>query len=659
MGASQSAASGPLTHEKLFELTKDTRTMMDKLLEYTTQKIAISDFLQLSSPDGCKKYVMFLTNRLHQFFYELQVAPGTDKRGVIFFRSIKDLAAPSKEEDVERQSLCLTIAYFYTRIFQIYGALALTLIDDVSYISQSGVMELTERAALRAPGYHPTTYHGGAEFPLGMPPAYIGGAEFTLRNMGNFRFLKGFLMDQTYGDKGYRTRYVGDDNSRGAVYFNANVDREDLSIEQEGVFYIAYTNAKDFVKLSVTAKEVGIGSSNLSVTFGRIRYFRNGELEEKEMSMPSSIKRTITLVGKPINGSMTYTIEGSSTSLNDYLLRMFAVLIPYVKSILTTKETQGVVSADSVAEPLMIRRVLENLKRVKPLGHCIARGLQLLRNAPFQDDPNMSYICKPKFLETARGAQDGIRLSRSGIPAPGERLKDSPGISALAQLFYDTILLGNNQIQIGTAPGPSGKSTKQQYLEFITVMARLFGDQEMMAKDAETKVRNGVEQIKDRRDRDLCAMLSPTDRENLGISSPVAKEVYQYVGQLFQRQLRHATECGKIFQQLFNVKRDPQTGAVQIALSTNIIQGGFPEINRINHDAREVLMNYYKDCETTYLHGMKTVIDSKIKERNPVVNRPANSKGTFTVVPIAPNASKTIPIAPSRKGVPMVIPKPF
>jgi hypothetical protein len=113
MGGSSSVPS-ELTHEKLFELTKDTRAIMDKLLEYTTKKISVNDFLQLSNPEGCKKYVLFMTNSLHKLFYELQIAPSTDRRGVIFFRSIKELGQPTKEEDVERQSLCLTLAYFYT-----------------------------------------------------------------------------------------------------------------------------------------------------------------------------------------------------------------------------------------------------------------------------------------------------------------------------------------------------------------------------------------------------------------------------------------------------------------------------------------------------------------------------------------------------------------
>ena len=144
MGGSASLPAG-LDHQQLFDMTKDTRLIMNKLLDYGLHKITVSEFVKLSSPEGSKKYVMFLANSIHKLFYELQVEPGTDKRGVIFFRSIKDLTEPTAQEKVERQSLCLTLAYFYTRIFQIYGSIALTLIDDINDISQIGIFDGTDQ----------------------------------------------------------------------------------------------------------------------------------------------------------------------------------------------------------------------------------------------------------------------------------------------------------------------------------------------------------------------------------------------------------------------------------------------------------------------------------------------------------------------------------
>ena len=57
MGASQSL---PVTHEKLFELTKDTRNMMNILLTYMLKELTVRDFYSLSSPTECKKYVLHI-----------------------------------------------------------------------------------------------------------------------------------------------------------------------------------------------------------------------------------------------------------------------------------------------------------------------------------------------------------------------------------------------------------------------------------------------------------------------------------------------------------------------------------------------------------------------------------------------------------------------
>ena len=112
MGTSQSIPS-TLSREKVFELTRDTRGMMDIMLQYMLKELSVRDFLALSNPTECKKYVIFLANNLYKHFYELEIVPTKDKKGILAFRPVKDLV---KDDVDEKQSLCLTLAYFYTRI---------------------------------------------------------------------------------------------------------------------------------------------------------------------------------------------------------------------------------------------------------------------------------------------------------------------------------------------------------------------------------------------------------------------------------------------------------------------------------------------------------------------------------------------------------------
>ena len=117
-----------------------------------------------------------MANTIYKYFYELQIEPIKDKKGVIAFRSIKDLAGSTQERDQEKQSLCLVLAYYYARIFQIYGALALTLIDDISFMSSTGILTTIQgdQQRLLAPGQRSVIY----------------GGEISESTLGLFSFLK-------------------------------------------------------------------------------------------------------------------------------------------------------------------------------------------------------------------------------------------------------------------------------------------------------------------------------------------------------------------------------------------------------------------------------------------------------------------------------------
>ena len=53
---------------------------------------------------------------------------------------------------------------------------------------------------------------------------------------------------------------------------------------------------------------------------------------------------------------------------------------------------------------------------------------------------------------------------------------------------------------------------------------------------------------------------------------------------------------------------------LQIKINDAVLKGGFPVIDRINNSARQLLVDYYSNCETTYIRGMKTILDDKNKE---------------------------------------------
>ncbi len=620
MGAGQSIPT-TLTRQKAFELTRDTRGMMDILLDYMLKEITVRDFLALSNPNECKKYVIFLANSIYKHFYELQIKPIKDKQGVIAFRPIKELTNPSEVDESERQSLCLILSYFYTRIFQIYGALALTVIDDVRVLSDSGALPyITESAkkGLLAPGYRPFTTSGGT---------------ISASGLGNFNFLRSYLFDERDPLRGYLTLYSGEGDSRGRIYFVPKIDERDefgrpitttLISEtkvQRGIFFIGYSGGKLYSQLEAYSRIEGIDGYT-RFTFGKLKLYKKEGEPPQIIELTSEIipQRTIIIERSIGAKSYIYSIKDSTKTIKDYFDDTFSKIVEYIKKNTiddsSIRSSSGIILSETgTSEELRLAKIVQALTRDKPLAHCLARAMQLLTTYPLgKDEPAVSLICKAKFLEHTKVTPTGVKttVSRSGIPKSGTSLDTSPGIAALSQLFYDTFD-STPKIVVGNL---------KQYTDFMKKLSIDFGDTAAEAKFSASiikpeDIKDGIKGIKNRRDQALCTGIP----ESLLVPSNSAKSVYQVVNKLLQIQVKHASECGKIVKQLFNIERDKSSLRYRISLSDNIIKKGFPEIQRINYLAREVLTNYYSNCESTYAQGMKMVLLSSPDSSKIIKNR--------------------------------------
>jgi hypothetical protein len=575
MGAASSLPS-TLTREKVIELTQSTRSVMNVILSYMLKEISIRDFYDLSDPNKCKKYVLFLANTLDKTFYELRLTPIKDKSGILAFRTIKELIEPSESEKLERQSLCLILSYFYTRIFQIYGALALTLIDDASVMSDKGLLvQMPTTARLPTPGSKPFTAIGG-----------------SIPDLGVFNFAKTFIYgDNPSYDYGYRTKFPNY-----VIYFKRGASE---GLSYSGIFTIGYRGAQNFFTLEINARSEKFDNSDVYIVLKKIRY------SKKSGSPIISIDIPLELVGTKsfhILSQYTglrereYSIKGSELSVPEYFESIFDKVVPYMRKLYgddsyteyTNDKPQYTsykgYEASSTVKELDLNRILHNLQKEKPLGHCVARALQLLRNVPLKDQDGISYICKAKFME----GKDG--LSRSGLPVPGSGLDTSPGLTALSLLFYDTVQYGSPKITMSN-------DSLAKYTEFMRNMAILFGDS--------PEGKQTLSSIKNKRDRELCGPII----SDISVPTNITSKVYSYVNMLYKKQVEHSAKAGAIFNMLFNIKKDKSTGITYITLHENILKNGIPEINKINNYTRDVLVDYYKGCESIYIQGMKEVLD--------------------------------------------------
>jgi hypothetical protein len=637
MGAGTSKPSSFSERKKILEATKSTRDIVDIILEYLLREVHIRDLYLMASPTECKKYVIFLANTLASHFTEFRIAPGIDKKGVIAFRSIRDLAEQSESQRKETQSLCLYIAYFYIRIFQIYGAIALTLLDDASYMQEKGYSALMRDAYTK--GQLPTQFRGppgaGPQAYRAYGPTYVysapryaerekeirGGSITTPSKLGLFIFLNPVLLESVRGfttlTRSYKVNIKGPWTS--VIFIPSEPTRE----KQSGIFRVNLTERTSF-DINVTSRLTE--AENLVLTFESINY-GSGTREVKRDELLTESERFYVFEQR---GDAFEYVPRTSKTLEQILLHNITKLTEFVKERMPHRGSENTQKygysryneprrefrfeeASGVDEHLKLQKLVENLtSRHKPFGHCITRALQLLQNAPLNNHPVESHICNTKFLE-----------SRTSLPV-GASIDKSLGISTLANLFYDVIDSASPSLT------RSSEATTQ-YIAFMKQMANVFAAKSMDITSA-TKL---SEVSTETRDKEICG----TTTGPIEVPADTARQVYSVVSDLFAFQLQHASRCANILAKLFLIKK--VGGAYEIHIHPNIFKNGIPEINKISEEARNILTMYYSSCETIYQSGVK-VIASRV-----LTKKPAPVAPTAPPAPAARPRASSNPIPPT------------
>jgi hypothetical protein len=295
-----------------------------------------------------------------------------------------------------------------------------------------------------------------------------------------------------------------------------------------------------------------------------------------------------TYVVNVVYNSYTYTINNKS------ILQYFNDLC---KEIIHNP-SQNKDTNKSIPESLNIERIKMALQRDKPLGHCITRALQLLTSQPLENT-YYSSICKSKFLEKRSQSSEhkDEKFQRSGIPEIGNKLSDSPGLSSLAILFYDTVRVGSPNLE-------TRSSSIEEYMTFMRNMVLLFTDIPFQKETSTEYLKTlNLSKIETSKIKKACK-----NRLEQNITIPNTIGVEDTVRELFSIQYKHAIKCGKIISQLFTLTIG-EDGRKSVSINKNIMEKGFVEIDRITKLTRAVLVDYYTNCEAQYTIGVNKILE--------------------------------------------------
>jgi hypothetical protein len=572
MGAGASKAPPDITAKSL-----EAKRIAQEIFRFMISQMKFEEYLTLANPDQCKKYVILIADSLQKFFSKVKITPDKTKDGHIYFRKFDDVKGATPMS----QQYCMVIALFYVRIFQIYGALALSILDTDTNVYEfahgGGLDELeADDERVQSGGGLPVLTEEALRPGETLPSPYALLMPYLRRFQGNSEYYK-------------FTGYY--------IFLKMNPFVVD-GRQQYGMFYL-YEPGRTYTTSSIVGKI--LCNMRIEPTDKGMKLILSG------ITIQESKRRDIRLEDSTIRLQRS---ESGILGIGDYgnvgeiLNRRFLDILREASRQREDDEDDGKEREErrpgypykpeekkentKIKEQFRTFALMERLKKMdsQPIkAHCIARALQLVSPKGLQKEfPQtiISNICDSKFYS----AKDK-RFSQS-LPAMDEKIVDAKGIYTLWQLFFDKVLPD-------MSPDMSD-ATREKYKVASAYLSKAFGNPSPL-------------QLKEVPSKTATTYCSGKRDQQLKVESKEAITALRLVvGKMIETQAMHTAKVMKVLGKLFLI----QPGK-PITLHPNVLEGGLPAVNIIGEEARAILVAYYANCEALYGSGVQIIERSKAK----------------------------------------------
>ena len=543
----------------MLKATGDGKYFIEHAFFYMAGQMNMKDMLIMAQPGKCSEMIFLTAKALQTSFKKYKINPVRGDDGFVYFQKLDDMKGRCKGEikdDSTTYVICVTIAMFYIRIFQIYGALALTILDvDPLYYQQLGGAYLHPEGAIQEGAIQ----EGGKLRTDDLLPV-------------SFEILRRYL-SPTVADEYYKF-----DGTSYAIYFHKNIDafndvakvtmeiprkagqrknpRVEFSLrivtsQNQIVFHLS-----DFKGLKRSPEEKSQG-----MTF-RKGYGIESEYKWDGSIIPKAIEKKVIDIIKTAGGLATEESElearGEDRLSGDEKKR---VLLLGEKRVSPSLQTADLWS------------MFTDRKYTK--SHCVARAIQLVSSQALEKSvPPAIYssICKEKFMS-----------SSGTLPGLGQPILKEKGLFVLHQLFYDKLQQITPIVSVETQP---------KYQALNKLMAQVFLN----------PVATKMDSITDRSSKDYCDPKERKGRLVLVQDKGTIGKLREQVREMLLLQISHTAEVVKLLKELFILEK-----GMPVTLNPKIITGGLPSVNVIADKARDLLFNYYKTCEARYQVGVRAI----------------------------------------------------
>ena len=683
----------------------ETTNVLNTLLKRLVTDIDLRDMYSLADPRMCREYVVVATTALDKLFKAVKI--NKTKDGVLLFQKIKGIQYANPDPAKQTQ-YCRELAFFYVRIFQIYAAIALSIMDSdlptadpvmaEPQRDRRGVLFIKPDEGFK--GFKqkdiPTsmwsrlksTFQKGGKIEQGqtgyLEPGIVGPyailnrflivptdtkssmrmkrpgsrAEYSLRvsqeSLYDFdasgarvpklpmkpRVMYNGLAADMRIEGNYRVtleNFEGLSESRYRDFNEGNVNDEFLrDIEQmfndvkpaPSFSAVDFLKSRGLIESKTTTSPIsgsntvyvmnpaGSLGSALDIVYQGSHKYKDGEKErservriytdlsiteergtlgEKQYRLRLSLENTRTEpddliheLNRPEKPTKLFSdaripIDTEGRTMGAYLDRVFKAMLAE-KDEYETRD--GVYrTRDGLSEPLdsesipttmRIKDVWKALaKKPAVVSHCKARALQLLNIAGIRgiDQGAYSSMCLTKFPL----AKDG------SVPPAGQAITEEYGIKALAMLFVDKMLPQGPQI-----------TDTEEFRQFRVRFKEYF---------ERVPLREGQKEptkFSDVREKLMPGICEGHTKDRVLVGDAVYS-LRQKAKELFNRQAMHVGRAMRILFKLFDEKSIRRG---EFSLSSYVEKEGMEAIDKIAEETRNMLVEYYGDCEQKYKEGL-------------------------------------------------------
>ena len=598
--------------ERYIRTAKTSAELSDKILTALFSVTDYTDLLSLTKVDDCNRYVWVTAQAFDTLFERLQVQPVLGQaQEVRFVTTKKVVPAAGTAAAAERNKLCINVAYVYIRIFQIYAALALTVME--SNPTRLRISMGVPGASASAPKPKGQFLMGGGSVPRQRGGAMPSGA--TLERIGIFKFIKEFLRQNNTEI----IEFVADGkNALGAkhdrsFYFNS---KEVQSTADTSIVPAKWSmKGRRDVDINVSMRATEPNVYQLSINGTDVETYiysqslvRTEVVQSNYPNDPEALLDNIqAVIG--IDIAPGATVAGRQVALGSTGYGSYGTTAASVAS-----GSSFGASAASVAAPKAtistganlfqgyadIRRVFTDYRPTTegrptatagffPKAYCVARAMTLL--TPIFDSERTNKN-QPFYTQICRRTLDFEDPRYPLMPRTGTTPKANIYLKSLVALYYDDYTVTGGQVV-----GAQTETGRSELRSASALLAKLY------RVPVSTTGENFIESGSQFRGTNICgatAMQTSTSLIHRIKEDNIRRKIQiEIIQPMLTLQDQHAARVNSLLKEMIQLKPD---GGFKF--SQAIVSGGRQAVNDFGRRARAMLLDYYMKSEAFYIKGV-------------------------------------------------------